>query len=95
MKGYKYLQNVATLHVDRETCIGCGICQEVCPHHVLAIKDKRAEIIDFNSCMECGACARNCPVAAIAVDFGVGCARSLVHEWLLSFRPVKKIAGGC
>ena len=80
MKGFSYLQNVATVKLDRETCIGCGMCSEVCPHQVFEVKGKKAEVVAFNSCMECGACAVNCPVAAIRVDSGVGCASGMINE---------------
>jgi NAD-dependent dihydropyrimidine dehydrogenase PreA subunit len=83
MKGFSYLQNVATLKLDADKCIGCGRCIEVCPHQVFSLMEKKAWIIAFNSCMECGACARNCPVTAINVDAGVGCATGLINEWLL------------
>jgi len=82
MKGFSYLQNVATLKLNAEACIGCGRCREVCPHQVFSLAENKAQIIDFNACMECGACAKNCPVAAIRVDAGVGCAAGLITEWL-------------
>jgi NAD-dependent dihydropyrimidine dehydrogenase PreA subunit len=82
MKGFSYLQNVATLELNAEACIGCGRCMEVCPHQVFALASNKARIIDFNACMECGACAKNCPVATIRVDAGVGCAAGLITEWL-------------
>jgi NAD-dependent dihydropyrimidine dehydrogenase PreA subunit len=82
MKGFRYLQNVATLEIDQTACTGCGICLEVCPHQVIKLTEKRAAILDLDACMECGACAKNCPVAAIQVDAGVGCASGLINEWL-------------
>ena len=82
MKGFSYLRKVATLEYDLEACIGCGRCEEVCPHQVFSLQEKKARIIDFDACMECGACAKNCPAAAIRVDAGVGCAAGLIAEWL-------------
>jgi len=86
MRGFEYLKNVATLKLDREICIGCGRCAEVCPHRVFAVREQKAGIIAFDSCMECGACARNCPVTAIQVDAGVGCASGLIAEWRRSLK---------
>jgi NAD-dependent dihydropyrimidine dehydrogenase PreA subunit len=77
-----YLQDVATLRVDREKCIGCGMCLKVCPHAVLALSEARISIIDRDACMECGACAMNCPVEAIAVQAGVGCAQAVINAIL-------------
>jgi len=75
----RYLENVTTLQLDVQRCIGCGRCTEVCPHEVLAVRDRKVHIRDRDACMECGACARNCPVEAIAVQAGVGCAVAVLN----------------
>lgn len=82
MGKHVYLKNVATLRVDREKCIGCGLCLHVCPHAVLALSEAKIFIIDRDACMECGACAMNCPVQAIAVQAGVGCAQAVINSLL-------------
>jgi NAD-dependent dihydropyrimidine dehydrogenase PreA subunit len=94
MKGFSYLQNVATLNFDSDACMGCGRCLEVCPHQVFSLAGKKARISDFNACMECGACAKNCPVAAIRVDAGVGCAAGLIYEWLRE-QNILGVGGDC
>ncbi len=95
MKGFEYLRNVATLQLDRDTCIGCGLCCQLCPHQVFVLEGNKAEIAQLDDCMECGACALNCPVRAIAVDSGVGCASGMINEWLASIGIGGKGAGGC
>jgi ferredoxin len=82
MKGFRYLKDVTTLNLDRDACIGCGRCLEVCPHQVFVLAEKKASFRDRDACMECGACALNCPVKALSVDAGVGCATGLINEWL-------------
>jgi len=94
MKGFRYLENVATLKLDQAACIGCGRCPEVCPHQVFAMKEKKASVQDLDACMECGACALNCPVKAISVDSGVGCASGMINEWLQELK-LKAPGGGC
>ncbi len=95
MEGFAYLKNVATLALDRGTCVGCGRCAEVCPHQVFEVADRKAAIVDLDACMECGACALNCPVRALRVEAGVGCASGMINEWLASVGLRKKGAGGC
>lgn len=84
MKDFRYIDDVAVLELNREACIGCGMCETVCPHRVFALHGKKARIIDSNGCMECGACATNCPVEAIHVnpDEGCGCAALIINSWL-------------
>jgi NAD-dependent dihydropyrimidine dehydrogenase PreA subunit len=82
MKTLRYIDDVTTLAFEVETCVGCGRCQEVCPHQVFKLRAKKAEIVDRNACIECGACATNCPVAAITVIPGVGCASYIIKRWI-------------
>jgi len=85
---HKYLKGVATLSLDRDKCVGCGICQAVCPHGVFDMGDRKAFITDKDFCMECGACALNCPAQAISVDSGVGCAAAHILSGLTGGEPV-------
>jgi NAD-dependent dihydropyrimidine dehydrogenase PreA subunit len=78
IKMLRYLENVVTLQLDTETCNGCGMCVNVCPHGVFNVQDRKAAIVDKEACMECGACALNCPVNAIKVQSGVGCATAII-----------------
>jgi ferredoxin len=82
MKEYRYLDGVATLRLDADACIGCGMCVAVCPHRVMELRQRKAAVADFDACMECGACARNCPVQAVTVRPGVGCASYIMAVWL-------------
>jgi len=95
MKGFSYLPNVATLELDQQACIGCGMCVAVCPHQVFVLGGDKAEIVDRDSCMECGACRANCPAEAIRVDAGVGCAAGMINEWLSDVLPRRRGNGCC
>lgn len=95
MERFRHLKNVSTLELDRHTCIGCGMCVDVCPHQVFVIDEKKAVIVDRDACMECGACALNCPVKAIIVDAGVGCASGMINEWLQGLKLRGNGGGGC
>lgn len=82
MKTMRYLDDVVTLTLNPDACVGCGMCLDVCPHGVLAMEGRKVRIVDRNGCMECGACAKNCPSNALAVTPGVGCAAYIIQVWL-------------
>ena len=51
--------------VDWETCVGCGLCVDVCPLGAVSISpEKKASISEI--CVDCAACTRVCPKGAIA-----------------------------
>ena len=77
-----YMKDVTTLVLDKDKCVGCGMCTIVCPHGVLVLKDTRVDFAQRDACMECGACARNCPADAIFVEAGVGCAQAVINSAL-------------
>ncbi|MEG0775647.1 4Fe-4S dicluster domain-containing protein [Clostridium sp.] len=68
----KYINDVVTLKLNEEKCIGCGVCKTVCPHKVFTIENRKAVIINRDNCIECGACMNNCESKAITVTQGVG-----------------------
>jgi len=74
----RYLLNGQSLTLDAALCNGCSRCEEVCPHGVFSVIDRKAAIVDRGACMECGACRMNCATGAIAVSSGVGCASAVI-----------------
>lgn len=59
-------------HVDKDTCIGCGMCEGICPDVYSMDDDGKAEAIKSevpddkkDSAKEA---AESCPVDAISVD---------------------------
>lgn len=91
----RYISNVATLKLDTEKCIGCGMCVMVCPHRLLKMSNIKAVISDKDICMECGACALNCPTDAVTVDAGVGCASAIIIGALTGTEPSCDGKGCC
>jgi NAD-dependent dihydropyrimidine dehydrogenase PreA subunit len=82
-----YFKNVATLSLDDEKCVGCGMCEEVCPHGVFSLHNGKARIDEIDNCMECGACALNCPSNALEVNAGVGCAAAIIKGLITGSEP--------
>lgn len=95
MRKIRYLDNVVTLELDRDKCVGCGMCVTVCPHTVFAMNGPKAEMLDKDGCMECGACATNCPADAISVRSGVGCASGIIKGILTGKEAVCDCDDGC
>ena len=79
------LQRSVTTTVDPDSCIGCGLCVEVCPAGTLTMHDGKAVVTGTYS-MGCGHCEAVCPVSAILVEalehpFGLSCA-PVDDSWL-------------
>jgi len=53
--------------VDKERCVGCGACVEVCPFGALSMKDG-VLAIDGDACMGCGVCVAKCPQEALSLS---------------------------
>ena len=54
--------------INKEECMGCGNCVEICPPQAIVMKDEKA-FVEEDLCEECGFCAAECPIKAIAIPF--------------------------
>lgn len=52
------------MKVDKEKCVGCGLCVKSCPQNVIALCGKKAVIGE--GCVACGICRDACRYDAIA-----------------------------
>lgn len=75
----RYLSKNISLELSELKCIGCGMCEIVCPHQLFIIENKKASVTNKELCIECGACKSNCPVGAIHVTAGTGCAIAVLN----------------
>ncbi len=74
----KMLKAHHVLTLDRDHCVGCGICVNVCPHEALELHSAaigagrliEKPFVDVNppKCTFCGECATLCPVGAIRME---------------------------
>lgn len=64
------LNPYGTIEIEREKCIGCRICIEVCPRVVYAFNegDHKVDLMSPESCVNCNACVRRCPVDCLLIS---------------------------
>ncbi|MBD3191779.1 MAG: 4Fe-4S dicluster domain-containing protein [Candidatus Heimdallarchaeota archaeon] len=54
--------------VDKNLCIGCGICVDECPVNTISIKEDGKAGINMDGCIHCGLCHDVCPENAVEHD---------------------------
>ena len=66
-------KNLLEFSIDKDKCIGCGMCARKCPASAIAVTDytapgkkKPAYAIDTEKCVKCGACMDTCKFKAIS-----------------------------
>jgi heterodisulfide reductase subunit A-like polyferredoxin len=67
------LETIGTIsEVDEKKCMGCGLCEAICPYKAIEIVSKRTivgekEVAEINRalCKGCGACAASCRSGSI------------------------------
>ena len=52
--------------VDKETCNGCGFCEEVCFYFAMKVQNKLARV-EKGRCTGCGLCLGTCPFNSISL----------------------------
>ncbi|MCL2502571.1 MAG: NADH-quinone oxidoreductase subunit NuoF [Bacteroidales bacterium] len=51
--------------IDAEKCIGCRLCQKVCPPQCIKGELKMPHVIEAEQCVRCGSCYTKCKFGAI------------------------------
>jgi NAD-dependent dihydropyrimidine dehydrogenase PreA subunit len=55
----------AQIEINRDLCIGCFCCIEVCPRGVYEFENKKSGVVNLNACVLCKSCFSQCPIGAI------------------------------
>ncbi|MEA1936740.1 MAG: ferredoxin [Patescibacteria group bacterium] len=55
--------------IDREMCVGCGACANLCPEVFELQDDGKAKVINENGCQncDCDLVVNTCPVGVIKI----------------------------
>jgi len=64
------LNPYGTIQIEREECIGCHLCIEVCPRGVYTFNDEdfKVDLMFPEMCINCNACVKRCPVECLHIS---------------------------
>lgn len=71
-----------SIAIDKNVCVGCGRCRDVCPGSLIKQDENRKAFIKYpKDCWGCTSCIKECPVYAIRFYLGadIGGMGSKVH----------------
>ncbi|OQY02425.1 MAG: ferredoxin [Desulfobacteraceae bacterium 4572_130] len=58
-----------TVTIDKEKCVGCEECVDICPVEVFEMgDDEKSEVVNGEECMGCESCIEVCEEDAIVVE---------------------------
>ncbi|MFV1994422.1 MAG: HgcAB-like fusion protein [Verrucomicrobiales bacterium] len=79
-----------------ERCIGCGLCDIVCPANIFEQNPdtKKCEVVNLDACQACGACVENCPKEAITNNFRAGTCACPTCAIINAAKAMKQNASG-
>lgn len=60
------MDRAVTTVIDRDQCIGCGLCVAVCPSQTISMEGEKA-VVNGDRSLNCGHCQAVCPVGAVRV----------------------------
>jgi uncharacterized Fe-S center protein len=90
--GGKREQHSARVAVDGDKCVGCGLCQEVCPAGAAIVADGKS-VVNKEKCIGCFECVTVCPETAVEPDWFSDVPEFMERLTEYAFGAVKNKAG--
>ncbi len=56
---------MAEIEVNKDTCVGCGECVDICPADVYELQDGKSVPVRMEDCVNCCSCVEVCPTNSI------------------------------
>ena len=66
--------------IDKTKCTVCGMCVDICPEEVLAIRSGQLVFSKPEACTMCAECEGVCPEGAVNVYYQIGWADEKEQE---------------
>lgn len=54
--------------IDKNLCVACGCCVNICPKGAVKIHKGITAIINYTLCIGCGFCSKVCPASIITME---------------------------
>ncbi len=67
LTGTYKLTTYGVINMQREKCINCGLCIEVCPRGVYVEENGEILLAHGEKCVNCSACVKQCPVKCLEI----------------------------